>query len=378
MSATNRRFYKITIKLTTNDIAEKEFTIENMGQILLDNFAEKDSPNNDYNKLLYMLGETYYINNDVLQKIRELSKVQNKNYKFLDFLRLTSPQIENMFYSKIFAYNNNEENKKLVYDTMQYIIRVVKRYFDKYDTRVIDQDTYKKNFFSRYNIDYPTLKRNINAFSEAVSNNKEYNFADEIPSEIMSDILCDKDVMSKIRSAYEDVNSEDAIKFKNNLNTIMTKISADNTNKLKDLEKYEYFLDKINIEYIFDTIHTKMTDPINSQEQSYGYYGRSSSSLINTSENRKKIISDNLKYVYPNKTNVELLDDNEENNVILFNNVLYIVKKIYLLDTTIIKADDDKDISKLFYIKNLTLEKNNPFKISTYTESTSKGSEDKV
>jgi hypothetical protein len=272
-----------------------------------------------------MLGETYYINNDVLQKIRELSKVQNKNYKFLDYLRLTSPQIENMFYSKIFAYNNNEDNKKLVYDTMLYIIRVVKRYFDSYEKRLNDPSS-KKNFVSRYNIDYEALKQRINAFSEDVNNNKNYEFADDIPTEIMSDILCEKDVMSKIRSAYEDVNSDDAIKFKKNLNTIMTKISADNTNKLKDLEKYEYFLDKINIEYIFDTIHTKMTDPINSQEQSYGYYGRSSSSLINTSENRKKIISDNLKYVYPNKNNVELLDDNEENNVILFNNVLYIVK----------------------------------------------------
>ena len=63
---------------------------------------------------------------------------------------------------------------------------------------------------------------------------------------------------------------------------------------------------------------------------------------------------ENIKYVYPDKTNIETLAESEEQDILLFHNILYILKKIYLLDTTIIhynEKDRNKDISKKFYIK---------------------------
>ena len=70
-----------------------------------------------------------------------------------------------------------------------------------------------------------------------------------------------------------------------------------------------------------------------------------------------------MKYVYPDKTNIDTLVESEKQDIILFHNILYIIKKIYLIDTTIIVAEDiDSDKTKKFYIKNITLEENNPFK----------------
>lgn len=67
--------YKINIKLTNNDEnEEKEFTITNMTQILLQNFAEISNnglpPGLTEENHIYMLKDNYYIDNDILKSIR--------------------------------------------------------------------------------------------------------------------------------------------------------------------------------------------------------------------------------------------------------------------------------------------------------------------
>jgi hypothetical protein len=175
--------------------------------------------------------------------------------------------------------------------------------------------------------------------------------------------------MSYLKSIYDNANdkSADILEFRNNLSNIMLKInSGPETNiNLNKLETYRYFLDDKNIEAIFEIIQNNIAlASKNSQQGSYGYNNRPN--LLNTPEMFKQILKENIKYVYPDKTNIETLAESEEQDILLFNNILYILKKIYLLDTTIISVvidDKNKAITKKFFIKNLTLEEPNPFKL---------------
>ena len=105
MAATTRKVYKITIKLTNNDENdEKEFTINNMTQILLQHFAD---PSNGLHldNPIFMLKDNYYIDNDVLKSIRG-SKVDNKPFVFKDFSNRDPEQIVNEFYTPILSNND--------------------------------------------------------------------------------------------------------------------------------------------------------------------------------------------------------------------------------------------------------------------------------
>ena len=180
-------------------------------------------------------------------------------------------------------------------------------------------------------------------------------------------ILVDTNVMSYLKSIYDNTNdnSEDTLAFRQNLSNIMlkTKSNTDTKLNLNKVEPYHYFLDPKYIETIFETIQNNIsTSSRNAQQQRYGYRPN----LLNTPEMFKQIIKENIKYVYPDKTNIETLAESEEQDILLFHNILYIIKKIYLLDTTIISYKETynmKNISKKFYIKNLTLEQYNPFKL---------------
>ena len=361
MSATNRRLYKITIKLINNDVDEKEFIIDNMKQISLDNFAEKGMPLSiTDNSFIYMINEPYYINNDVLQKIREISKSENKKFSFPSFSSMTPHGIRDTFYASIL---NNSDNK-LKRETMLEIVEFIIYFFNNYDIAGMEK---QNSFIKRYNASLTKIKDDLAEFKKFIVSDRKMTlkFTSEYDS-IFINILCEKDVMTYLKSRFENYTDEKSLKFKQNLTSIMTKNSSDNSIMLNKVDKYQYFMDTKYIDYIFDNIHSKINESTKQQDR-YSYYNQSS--LINTNETRKQIITENMKYVYSNKTSIDLLDDNEENDIILFHNILYIIKKIYLLDTTIINAKDiDTDLEKKFYIKNLTLEKANSFKISRFIE----------
>lgn len=159
--------------------------------------------------------------------------------------------------------------------------------------------------------------------------------------------------MSYLKSIYENTNDRNLDEFRSNLSNIMLKINSDpekNIN-LNKLETYRYFLDHKNIDTIFETIQNNISaSSSNAQQPNYGNYYRPN--LLNTPEMFKQIIKENIKYVYPDKTNIETLAESEEQDILLFHNILYILKKIYLLDTTIIhynEKDRNKDISKILY-----------------------------
>jgi hypothetical protein len=378
MAATVRRKYKITIKLTNNDENdEKEFIITNMKQILLQNFAEEEGgiPRDlsGGNSFIYMLKDIYYIDNEVLKNIRG-TKAENNKYAFKNFNSTTPAQIINEFYTPILSSTDTVKKIKILLQILQFAKESIENSdkIDKIDKFKNDKD--KDDYTSRKN----ERKESIDSLDKKIEeiNRKQENSSLPLDvkqfSELFDDIitiLVDKDVMSYLKSIYDNTDDKRSVivEFRQNLSNIMLKINSDPsiTNELKKMESYRYFLEEKYIDAIFESIQNNISKAKNNQQPNYGSFNRIN--LLNTPEMYKQIIKDNIKYVYPDKTNIEALAESEEQDILLFHNILYIIKKIYLLDTTIIFSKDEdskgENQEKKFYIKNLTLEQNNPFKL---------------
>ena len=370
MAAITRKVYKITIKLTNNDENdEKEFTINNMTQILLQHFADPSNglPLNDQH--IFMLKDNYYIDNDVLKSIRG-SKVDNKPFVFKDFNNREPDQIVNEFYTPILSNNDNSIKILILTQILFFALQSIEN-----AEKIADKNHLK------YNEDKgkrDAKKELLEATIKAIPPNSKLDDKDAINNFIKNftdilNILVEKNVMSYLKSIYDNTNdtSEEKLEFRKNLSNIMLKINSgtDKNINLNKVETFRYFLNQNIIDYIFETIQNNISaSSRNSQQQYFGNYNRPN--LLNTPEMFKQIIKENIKYVYPDKTNIETLAESEEQDILLFHNILYVLKKIYLLDTTIISYNENnkdktknKDIIKKFYIKNLTLEQYNPFKL---------------
>ena len=370
MSAIVKRIYKITIKLTNNDENdEKEFTINNMSQILLQNFAASNSkelkngvPDDlSHNSYIYMLKENFYIDNEVLKSIRG-SKGEKNKFIFKDFGNRDREQIVNEFYTPILTYNDDTIKINILTQILIFALESIEnaeKIADKKEPKYKDEKAKRTNKMD-------LLKRKIEAITKLPTDDskaiKDFvaNFIDIL------NILVEKNVMSYLQSIYDNTNdnSQDKINFRKNLTNIMLKINSDpNANsELNKIETYRYFLKFSYIDTIFETIQNNIIlASKNGQQGNYSNFYRPN--LLNNPEMSKQIIKENMKYVYPDKTNVETLAESEELDILLFHNILYIIKKIYLLDTTIICVKDEDNHEKKFFIKNLTLEETNPFKL---------------
>jgi hypothetical protein len=363
MAGISRKVYKINIKLTNNDEnEEKEFVITNITQILLQNFAEISNnglPGDlSENNHIYMVKDNYYIDNEILKSIRG-SKGEKNKYEFKNFASSKPEQIINEFYKPILRYTDNTIKIKVLTQIFNFALESIE-YSKKYADDSVDEKEDNINL----------LNQNITAITRLPKTNTSDN--NESINTLFDNtvkILIGKNVMSYLKSVYENTNDKtaDMLEFRTNLSNIMLKInSGPETNiDLNKFETYRYFLDERKIDAIFETIQNNIASASKtSQQASYGYYNRPN--LLNTPEMQKQILKENIKYVYPDKTNIETLAESEEQDILLFNNILYILKKIYLLDTTIISVkinEKNKIIIKKFFIKNLKLEETNPFKL---------------
>ena len=364
MAGITRNVYKITIKLTNNDENdEKEFVINNISQILLQNFAEavKLPYGLSEKNHIFMLKDNYYIDNDVLKSIRG-SKGEKNKYTFKDFGNKKPTEIIDEFYTPIMYYSHdNGVRLKTLRSILKYAVEHLERLLnllgnsaDDIKQKTAIGQNKEKIYKAKEIIDDTNISdANIDKFIKDVFEN-------------LLNILTQKDIMSYLKSKYDNSDDRNLDEFRSNLSNIMLKINSDpekNIN-LNKLETYRYFLDHKNIDTIFETIQNSISaSSRNAQQPNYGNYRPN---LLNTPEMFKQIIKENIKYVYPDKTNIETLAESEEQDILLFHNILYILKKIYLLDTTIIHYEEkegNKEISKKFYIKNLTLEQLNPFKL---------------
>jgi hypothetical protein len=378
MAATVRRTYKITIKLTNNDENdEKEFIITNMKQILLQNFAEEEGgiPRDlsGGTSFIYMLKDIYYIDNEVLKSIRG-TKAENNKYVFKNFNSTTPEQIINEFYTPILSSTDTVKKIEILLQILQFAKESIENSekIDKIDTYKNQKD--KDDHTSRKKERTESIRSLNKKIGEIYQKRKHKTLPLDVKpfSKLFDDILTilvDKNVMSYLKSIYDNTDDKrsDIVEFRQNLSNIMLKINSDPsiTNELKKMESYRYFLQEKYIDAIFESIQNNISKAKNNQQPNYGSFNRIN--LLNTPEMYKQIIKDNIKYVYPDKTNIEALAESEEQDILLFHNILYIIKKIYLLDTTIIFSKDEdskgENQEKKFYIKNLTLEQNNPFKL---------------
>ena len=363
MAANTKKLYNIKIILTkNNDAYEKEFIIENIDQILLENFAETTIASDLSHSKLLMIRENAYIDSDVLQQIRSLtSKSQNNKYKFMETYGKSNLDIRNEFYEII----GNSSDVKLRNDTLKFILQIALKFLENVQ---VQNAIHEKDNSSAKETAEATRIADINKLKQFIefeysSKSESENFYENVIKDLYS-LLTSKPVMSDIKNKYNIINKtkdKASETFRTNLSNIMLNKSADldDTIKFHNHEKYEYFLDTKYLDYIFTAISDNMSKALNPDNNTSIYR---TPTLFNTKEKRMQIIKENVKYVFPNKTNVELLDDNEEQTILLFHNILYIIKKIYLVDTTIIEAEDtDSSIKKKFYVKNLKLEENNPF-----------------
>ena len=126
-------------------------------------------------------------------------------------------------------------------------------------------------------------------------------------------------------------------------------------NSLSDKYKYEYFLDTKTINDIFKFI----SESNNEDDDPYRGYGRRSS--LNNNQTKEEIYNKYFKYVFPNKKDITNLSDQDKDKILMFNNVYYIIKNIYLLDNTIINVKNYKSgyitepAEQKYYISQVSL-----------------------
>jgi len=367
MAATRRNICKIIIKLTTNDEEEKEFTINSMDQILLQNFAAENGKyepplGSEKKKDILMIKDNYYINNDVLKSIKS-TKVEKIKFTFKNFDNKYDTGIVDEFYTPITTHvlqfpSDLKILKLIIQFSSEHLARLKMLGKKKETEREVDQEIKKLEdvllTINKYTSVTDTSVTDTSIKIQDVINKFESAYK----------ILTEKDVMTYLKSKYDNSSGSEADDFRTALSKIMLKNYSDPDTKinLNQLETYQYFLDDKYIDYIFETIQNNISAASRSNQQSsFGYRPN----LLNTPEMIKQIIKENIKYIYPDKTNIDTLAESEEQNVLLFHNILYIIKKIYLLDTTILECEDSdtNNIKKKFYIKNLTMEQYNPFKL---------------
>ena len=126
-------------------------------------------------------------------------------------------------------------------------------------------------------------------------------------------------------------------------------------NSLSDKHKYEYFLDTKTINNIFRFIYESNSE----DDDPYRGYGRRSS--LNNNQTKEEIYNKYFKYVFPNKKDITNLSDQDKDKILMFNNVYYIIKNIYLLDNTIINVKnyksgyDNEPAEQKYYISQVSL-----------------------
>jgi hypothetical protein len=359
------QFYNVIIHLSTiNDDDEKEFIIDKMEQIMLESFAQNNNiDNEEKTKSIVMLKSDHYINDDVLQQVRAESREQNKKYEFISYTNMNANKIYMEFYSPIIRY---KYGKKLIDDTMRIILTQIYTYINsaRYKSSMlvasIKNDTILQSDIDVFNQDYeryyPTHPDTHTPIINYIATleGKVENFK----------IITHKDIMNYLELIFTSDKTDAGTAFRNNLYKIMSKSQSASDTELYKIDKYKYFLNthnNDNILLIFESITNNVSKGLTSSSRYRdGYYTRPV--LFNNEEKKKQILKENMKYVYPDKTNIDMLVDSEKQDIILFHNILYVIQKIYLLDSTIINAKDtNTDKPQLFYVKNLTLEKTNPF-----------------
>ena len=332
-----------TTTSTNDDSLDNNFyIIENMNDILIEEFSTKI--NYDYFKAnyngddnpLYIVNDSYYLDTNVINNIRK-----NNSAKFPSYNSSTN-------------INVRKADFKHLYD----------RFKEKYDRFKEKYEKNKKTSTSDSTPDYEnklltifkdTFKKVIDSLKDKKISmpkkipdivNLEYLFTNEdfIGNDIVGGELFYKYIQNTYDTTTDKVLKEALQLFYNIANSNIA-------NKFK----YEYFLSTEIINNIFKIIQEN-----SSNDQSQYPYGRQKPNL-NNNETKENIYNKYFKYVFPNKKDINNLSDPDKDKILMFNNVYYIIKNIYLLDNTIINvtnykvSNNKQEDKKKYYISQVSL-----------------------
>ena len=318
----------------SNDLNTNYFIINNMQDILIEEFKNRE--NYDYFKTnyaktkstpLYIVKDSFYIDRNVMESLR---KVANAGFT-KSSERETEPVKAARFitYFEKFVKSNNSNTKITAY---------------KDDLFAIFQDSALKAV--------PTKYKGENKQTEpTISINSVKTFDELFKNEFFLELTGTETFNNLIKQIYE--KTPDDTDLKQALNLFYNIFT-----KLNNKAKYEYFLDPNTVNYISKLIDDS-TISSSSSNDDYYYMQNQRKPTLNDNRAKEEIYNKYYKYLFPNKKDISSLTDLDKDKILMFNNVYYIIKNIYLLDDTIISVTNYKTNNtqqkKKYYIKHIGL-----------------------
>ena len=304
----NNNYYILN---TMNDILIEEFST----QINYDNFINKYTKDNP----IYIVNDSYYLDTNVINTIKRNSSAKFPNYNST----IAVKKFEFKNYHEKFNANTNFKTKH------------EKTLFNIFKTAFINTINEAR---PRRKPD--EIRQIINGLAPITTYDALFNYDDFINDDAIGTELFHKYIQNIYDNTTKDSKKEALQAFYN--------ISYSN---LGNKFKYEFFLNPETINNIFKIIQENSTnDP----------YDRRRTPL-NSNNTKEDIYNRYFKYVFPNKKDINNLSDPDKDIILMFYNVYYIIKNIYLLDNTIINVSNfrtktDNNIeNKKYYISQVSL-----------------------
>ena len=299
----------------TDELNSNYYIIDNMQDILLEEFSNRkiykafkskyepiDKPKDK--TPLYIVNDSYYIDKYVIDTIRKSTS------------------------GKFPAFGPNEDIEA---DNFENNIKILLRETGtRYENKLVE-------FFKRI------LDKMLRTNKKLIHNGAAFdtiNTLEKLFTEC-KDLIRKNTFKNLIKIQYESTKNSD-------LKEALRVFYNIPTSSLVKKSKYEYFLDTKTINNIF----TVIDENSNSDDSIFG--GRRSS--LNNNQTKEDIYNKYFKYVFPNKKDITVLTDQDKDKILMFNNVYYIIKNIYLLDNTIIKVNNLKiGYETKYYISQVSL-----------------------
>ena len=315
----------------TNDTNDTNYyIIDNMKDILLEEFSNKDKyesfkqhyPNGK--NLIYIVDDSFYLDKRIMDSI---SKNLTDNFPSY----LSSREIQKNYY--INNLTRIADDTTISQNDKDSLFQLIRQEFTKLISSAYASDTNRISAITNINglVDDPF-------FSHPESGLGGKNFHEAMKTKYYDTIRLQNYPLKKILDKFYNIN---------------------NNNSLVNKYKYEYFLKTETIRSILKFINQNSADEQRSQ--------------LNNNQTKEEIYNKYFKYVFPNKKDVLNLSDSDKDKILMFYNVFYIIKNIYLLDDTIINITHrtKKTTTKKYYISKVSLldlkENNTHFKIEQNT-----------
>ena len=338
---TKSKVYKIQINIlyntkdtddtNSNDLNTNYFIINNMQDILIEEF--KNTENYKYFKTnyaktnstpLYIVKDSFYIDRNVMESLR---KVANAGFP-KSSERATEPIKAGRFQTYFEKFGKS--NTKTAYKDALFAV-------------------FKESALKAV----PTKYRSENTQTEVITSiNNVTTYDDLFNNTFFLELTGTETFTNLIEQLYE--KTPDDTDLKQALNLFYNIFT-----KLNNKAKYEYFLDPNTVNYISKLIDDSTISSSSSSNDDYYYMQNQRKPTLNDNRAKEEIYNKYYKYLFPNKKDISSLTDLDKDKILMFNNVYYIIKNIYLLDDTIISVTNYKisnaQQKKKYYIKHIGL-----------------------